>query len=295
MRSRVVIIACSLLVLGLLGGDFALRKIQGLQDDNAFDDALYVSSPQVLQKLSLGYSGLLADIYWTRVVQYFGTKHAANSREYKSLAPLLDIATTLDPSLTGAYEFGSIFLAQRPPEGAGDPDAAIALVERGIRNNPDNWRLYYTLGYFEYLEKKDYAAAAKAFEEGSQKPGAQIWMKVMAALMMGDAGSIQTARYMWSRIYEESQTNDVKQNALTHLVSLKADEDMQQLETLATKYKQQAGEWPSNWHSLIAAGMLRSVPVDPHGVPYRLKPQGKVEVADPQNFRFLHSGAPAGP
>ena len=25
--------------------------------------------------MSLGYDGLLADIYWTRAVQYFGGKH----------------------------------------------------------------------------------------------------------------------------------------------------------------------------------------------------------------------------
>ncbi len=293
MRSRVVLIACSVLLLALLGAVAMLKKVQNIQSANPFEDALYVSSPQVVKKLSLGYSGLLADIYWTRVVQYFGRKHALSSHEYKALAPLLDITTTLDPSLTGAYEFGSIFLAQKPPEGAGDPDAAISLVQRGIYNNPDNWRLYYTLGYFEYLEKKDYKAAAAAFEEGSKKPGAHIWIKVMAALMLGDAGSIQTARYMWSRIYEESQTSDIKQNALRHLTSLKADEDVLNLEKLVTEYKQHTGEWPSSWHVLISAGKLRGVPIDPHGVPYLLKPDGRVEVGDPQNFRFLHNGIPA--
>ncbi len=32
-------------------------------------DVLNISSAQVLKKMSLGYDGLLADIYWTRVVQ----------------------------------------------------------------------------------------------------------------------------------------------------------------------------------------------------------------------------------
>src|SRR5262245_39957486 len=110
---------------------------------SSLQDALYISSPAVVKKLSLGYSGLLADIYWTRVVQYFGGKHQQGSQEYKALAPLLDITTTLDPQLDVAYEFGSIFLSQNPPDGAGDPDAAIALVRNGISKNPDKWRLYY--------------------------------------------------------------------------------------------------------------------------------------------------------
>ena len=29
--------------------------------------------------MSLGYDGLLADIYWTRAVQYFGSKHHEGS------------------------------------------------------------------------------------------------------------------------------------------------------------------------------------------------------------------------
>ncbi len=46
------------------------------------------------------------------------------------------MTTTLDPKLLPAYEFGSVFLAQKPPEGAGDPAAAARLVEKGIRENP---------------------------------------------------------------------------------------------------------------------------------------------------------------
>jgi len=70
--------------------------------------------------------------------------------------PLLEITTTLDPHLIVAYEFGSIFVAQQPPEGAGQPDTAVALVERGIRQNPGEWRLYYHLGFIHYLERHDY-------------------------------------------------------------------------------------------------------------------------------------------
>ena len=72
-------------------------------------------------KLSLGYEGLLADIYWTRVVQYFGGKRLAHSTEFKLLGPLLQITTDLDPHLLIAYRFGSIFLADKPPRGAGEP------------------------------------------------------------------------------------------------------------------------------------------------------------------------------
>ena len=82
---------------------------------------------------------------------------------------------------------GSIFLCQKPPDGAGQPDKAVALVEKGIRANPSYWRLYFTLGFIHYIDRHDYKAAEQAFQKGSEVPGALPWMKVMAARMADHA------------------------------------------------------------------------------------------------------------
>ncbi len=83
--------------------------------------------------MSLGYNGLLADIYWTRAVQYYGNKH----HERRPAVMIcwrrcLEITTTLDPHLLVAYEYGANFLAPKPPNGAGMPERAIAAG--GIRH-----------------------------------------------------------------------------------------------------------------------------------------------------------------
>ena len=57
---------------------------------------------------------------------------AAADADYALLYPLLDITTTLDPLFNIAYRFGAIFLAEAYPAGAGRPDLAIALLEKGI-------------------------------------------------------------------------------------------------------------------------------------------------------------------
>jgi hypothetical protein len=82
-------------------------------------DQLAFRSPQLVKKLSLEYAPLMAAIYWTRVVQYFGEKHRLHQTNLDLLWPLLDITTTLDPHLTPAYRFGSIFLSEPPPRGEG--------------------------------------------------------------------------------------------------------------------------------------------------------------------------------
>src|SRR5437773_8898416 len=58
-----------------------------------------LSLHDALPILSLEYAPLLADIYWTRVVQYYGNKHVRGQANLELLWPLLDITTTLDPNL----------------------------------------------------------------------------------------------------------------------------------------------------------------------------------------------------
>ncbi len=258
------------------------------------EEVLYLQSPRLLKALSLGYSGLLADIYWTRVVQYFGEKHKLRSRHYELLAPLLDITTQLDPHLTVAYEFGSVFLGQRPPEGAGQPGKAVELVERGIRANPNMWRLYMSLGFIHYTERKDYAAAAAAFARGAEVAGGLPWMKAMAALMAQGAGDRKTAVFFWQRLYETSQDKLLRDNAINRLKSLKVDEDIAQLDALQSAYDAKNHRKAATWQELIAAGALQGVPADPSGRPYKITPQGAFEVQRPQDFPFITAGLAGG-
>jgi tetratricopeptide (TPR) repeat protein len=248
---------------------------------------LYMPSGKAVKRLSLGYSSLLADIYWTRAVQYFGNKMNQRSMRYDLLYPLLNITTDLDPHLIVAYEFGSLFLSQPPPEGAGQPEKAVALVEKGIRENPSYWRLYFTLGFIHYLDRRDYKAASAAFLKGSEVPGALPWMKVMAARMAEHGEDRSTAIYLWKAVYDTSIDPDVKNTAIQHLTSLRAEEDIEQLEQRVKIYRERTGTLPSTWLDMVRAGVLPGLPQDPNGAAYKLLHDGTVDVQDPSKYRFL--------
>src|SRR5579884_4372594 len=131
---RASFIAGALLVLFFAGSVLARRELEQVRGtDSTLQEILYLPSGKAVKRLSLGYSSLMADIYWTRAVQYFGEHHIQKSTRYDLLYPLLDITTDLDPHLIVAYDTGSIFLSQKVPDGAGEPDKAVALVEKGIR------------------------------------------------------------------------------------------------------------------------------------------------------------------
>ena len=290
MTRASTIATTALLIVCLTGSFFVQRRIEAVYPSNSMEDVLFISSPQFVKRASLGFSGLLADIYWMRVVQYFGRKHSRDSMEYKALAPLLDIATTLDPNLVVAYEWGSTFLDQPPPSGAGDDQAAVALIQKGIQNNPDDWHLYFTMGFIQYLGQHDNAGAAKTFEAGSRVGGDHPWLRILAAKVLADAGNIETARYMWQNIYNESTDKNLKQNAELHLACLAVDKAVPQIESVIADYRNLFGHNPASWKDLVAVGALRGVPIDPMGEPYILRSDGRVVVSDPKKLPFIHAG-----
>ena len=247
---------------------------------------LYLPEGTSLRRLCLGHEGLLADIYWTRAVQYFGRKRIDQSPQFDLLGPLLRITTDLDPHLLIAYRFGAIFLAERPPRGAGKPDEALQLLRKGIVANPGYWRFWHDLGFIYYWDLKDYEAAARVYRAGSERPGAQQWMKVMAAAVATEGGAYNTSQLLWSQIYREAENEQIRRNAEEHLAAFKAQNDLGQLNLLLEDFVRREGRPASSWRDLTALGMLREVPRDPSGSPYRigrdaraqLGPESKVDL-----------------
>jgi tetratricopeptide (TPR) repeat protein len=288
-RKRTTIIASACLVVSMTSCVLLLRHLDRVRPKAAIEDVLYIDSPKLVKRASLGFDGLMACMYWTRTVQYFGQRHYDNEHTYNELAPLLEITTTLDPHLLPAYQFGASFLAPAPPSGAGEPDRAVQLMEYGIEHNPNDWHLYYNLG-FVYYGLKDYKKASEAFERGSHVPDAHPFMKVMAAQTAEHAGDYTTARMLWSATFETSKEKNIQENALEHLRAIQVDEDVTNLQAAVTRFGERTGRLPSSMAELAAAEHLPGIPGDPDGNAYKLTPEGRVLVENPDDFPFITKG-----
>lgn len=287
-------ITSAVLLVSMAGAVTTLHAIDHIRRGATLQEALYIRSSNALRRMSLGYTGLLADIYWTRAVQYFGFQHHAAATDFSLLAPLLEITTQLDPKLLPAYQFGANFLAPRPPNGAGMPDKALSLMHYGIAHNPDQWRLYYNLGFLYYTEFKDYAGAADAFARGAKLPVTNEFMPILAARMAQHAGEFDTARMLWFTTYQSTREPQIRQNAIEHLQALRVDEDVTRLEEVVARYRQQTGKLPVTMSELERAGVIRGTPMDPTGRPYKLMSDGRIEVQDPGRILFITKGLPPG-
>jgi len=285
MTSRNIqsLLLCCLLFPGFAGVWKLQEKIDA-QFDGMHQEAddLVLRSGKLLKVMSLEYAPLMADLYWTRVVQYYGDKAVHRDSNFELLWPLLDVTTTLDPNLLVAYRFGSMFLSENAPQGAGRPDLAIQLIQRGIQANPEYWRFYEDLGFIYYFELQDYGKAAAAFLEGSKNPDAKTWMKVLAAKVSEQGDNSETSAFLWNDIYTTTTDPQMKENAATHLQLLKSDEDCKAIDAVSTDFEKKNSRKPSSIQELVSAGMLKGVPADPTGHSYVLDGDGKAQL-DPDS------------
>ena len=259
------------------------------------DESLYLRSGVALRRLTGAYNALFADVYWIRAIQYYGGNKLRLDRDkargpigapgqppagggYPLLYPLLDITTTLDPRFNIAYRFGSVYLAELYPRGAGRSDLAIALLQKGLRQRPDKWEYMQDIGFVYYWWIHDFKAAASWFEKAGQAPGGPWFLRSLAATTLAQGGDRRSSRAMWQAIRESAEVDWLRADAERRLIQLQALDIIDTLQRVVDDYTRRTGETPDDWQTLVRARLLRGIPLDPTRVPFDLS-NGKVQLS----------------
>jgi tetratricopeptide (TPR) repeat protein len=260
------------LIAGVVGLQ-ALHEARGGPPASTSVNMLYVRSPEAMNRLALSYDALLADTYWIRAVQHFGSTRRSTdpSKQYDLLYPLLDLTTALDPRFNVPYQFGAIFLSEAPPGGPGRPDLAIALLEKGLKAQPDKWEFAQAIGFVHYWARQDYPQAAAWFARAAEFPNAPNWMAPLAATTLAVGGNRDSSRQLWRQVAQSEDAGDwFRREAERRLLQLDAMDQIDQLQRAVDAYTQRVGSRPSGWDDLARMGYFRGSPTDPSGSPYRL-------------------------
>jgi hypothetical protein len=295
-RASITTVGIIALAMALLAAAVELQaaRERWYPPSDADEEAMYLRSGTALRRLTGAYAPVAADLYWIRAIQYYGgTKRrlqdrldpepppmlAANGNRYALLYPLLDVTTALDPRFSIAYRFGAVFLAERYPSGPDRPDLAMALLQKGLKAQPDKWEYMQDLGFVHYWYFHDYVAAADAFRRASEVPGAPWWLKSLAANTLTLGGDRRSSRAMWEAIRQSAEIDWLRQDAERRLLQLRALDDIDALQQRVDAVAGQTGGPPADWGVLVRGRVLPGVPLDPSGTPYALTPDGHVGLA----------------
>lgn len=278
------------IVVGLSAAAMVTRWNDGQERDlkpQFAEEPLYLNGP-AMKRLTLAFNGVAADWFWLRSLQYVGRKivsyedaHEGNfnlanlsSLDLRLLPSLLRMTTALDPQFLEPYYYGAFILPDL------DPNEAIALLNHGIANNPDKWRLYQHLGYI-YWQRGDHQKASEVYAAGARIYGAPPWMLAMSARMKAEGGAGAAAREMYIHLSEASDDPTVKEMVGKQLLRLDSIEERERISRVLSDYAASRGRCASSWKeisvALRAAGLRVSAagaPLDPKNVPYRLIKNG---------------------
>jgi hypothetical protein len=247
----------------------------------AQEEVLYLWSGEQVRRLLPGFEGLAADVYWLRTVQYFGGERLySRGKRFELLRPLIEITTTLDPRLEIAYRYGAVFLCEPPPAGAGRPAEGIEVLEKGVQNLPDSWRLRQDLGFFRFLYLHDARGAAAELEKAAEMPGAAFWLRSFAADLLAKGGDLRASRRMWQQMHDQAEEGILKRNAAVQLAIIDSRMTAERLTALVAAVEERTGRRPERLEELRTLGIWSGPLEDQAGVPFRYDVStGRVSVA----------------
>jgi len=288
-NSTKTLIAIAVIIFGFVGVFFLSSFIEKNRPSlpPGFEDEDLALQGAKLRGYALGFEGLIADWYWMRSLQYIGDKVVKSPDETlnienltalnpRLLYPLLDNATTLDPQFMAVYAYGAVVLP------AIDKEQAIKLTEKGIADNPNEWRLHQQLGYI-YWRLGNFEKAAAVYTEGARIADAPPFMSLMAAKMKSEGKSRDTARAIYEQMVAESTDTRVIDNAALRLLQLDSFDEQDAIRSTLQTFKSKNNRCASTWREILP--LLQSVKlpgnkdfrvdtsnnlVDPSGAPYIL-------------------------
>ncbi len=268
------------LLAGLVASTAALRAGDSRAFAGPVADALpSPRTPEIARRAILPFDAVAADVYWMRTIQAYGRdrKSARSANGFGWLFPMLSLTAALDPRFTIVYRFGAVFLAEPPPSGPGRPDQAIALLQRGLRNNPGRWQFAFDAGFICYWygtgrtgaarRERDLQSAAEWFERAAGIPRAPVWLGQLAATVRLSGGDVDGARRLLERLSsaDEAWVRDVARRGLGQVEAIG---DIVRLQQRLGQQASRSHRWPESPTEAAAALGTGTPAIDPAGVPY---------------------------
>ena len=202
MASRILLVA-----LAGIAGAAALQGRVGAENAvRRANDFRYTPDPSVMRVLCGGDRSACADVLWLSALPDMSRPFEDRALKKRWIAAATDVITDLEPTFGTVYGYGAahLNLVDR------NPDEAIALLTKGIANNPDSAGLHVTLAMVYYEFKKDREKTIDLLEAASRLPGIDSLSLAMLSSLRVDSRDDFTALAVWAKQLDEAHNAKVR-------------------------------------------------------------------------------------
>lgn len=236
---------------------------------------------EVARSFAFGFRALASDYTFLEAIQVHGARpkssaYADGLPSDRLMARLLTYSVDMDPKFSGAYRFAGTALPRHTIENkAAGVIAAATILEKGVRERPDEWRIAFQLGFLEsfYLGQMD--AAARDMAAAARNPAAPRYIGFLATRLAADAGAVDMGEKMAIAMEAQATEDSTREEWHQRRLDLEMERHLRELEAAAARYREQFAAMPPSVAALVSAGVLRAIPQEPHGGVYSLTPEGE--------------------
>lgn len=139
-------------ILGLgLAFSLQARDIQRrATGPETFRTSLFLPSSNYVRAMTVGYEIIASDMFWIRAIQAFGGG-GTRTQNIDQLEHYFNVITDLDPRHIEVYTFANMILGEE----AGRHEKALAMIDKGIENNPHMYKLPYYGAFYAFWTMHD--------------------------------------------------------------------------------------------------------------------------------------------
>ena len=176
-----------------------------------FDQAsrnLYVKPPPGIEHFIFGFSQVMADSLWIRVIQDFSyceslagkSNCVGNGWVYSNV----NTVSLLSPHFRLPVYFGGLLLTIVVK----DSEGASKIFDRAVALFPDDWHILYAAAYQAIFEEDNKPKAAKLLEAAA-KNGAPSWVYALATKMYNESGQRELSLRLYQTLKESGASDEI--------------------------------------------------------------------------------------
>ena len=188
-------------------------------------DSYTLPPENILPQVSMGYRSALADLIWAHVLVTQGIR-MGERRPFDNVERYLDAINTLDPPFREPYRLADSLMSfqNNDPDRAGSTRSARRIIERGVRERPNDAELWLDLGQFlayigpsalptdeerEQWRRDGAAAMARAGELGGEDD-IILAKSISAVSLLSKRGENEAALHLLEKIYGMTEDPEAK-------------------------------------------------------------------------------------
>jgi len=255
-------------VVTILSQHKLLKKVRQYE---VYRDSLYLPRPEYIKVSALGYDMILADLLWLRSIQAFGG-HFMSDKDYSLMYNLFDVITDLDPHFIDAYRFGNMVVGEGTSMGKlgqktkseqaqlEQMELGLKLLEKGMKNNPNKYRLPFEAGYVSWWNMKDAKRAKQYYKVASKCPDAPDWIERQLAYFDLALGKYNAAFEKWVEAFVKATDDNhsyLKDIALDNIKRVIDKWNKKILQEAADKYKDEHNKTVEEIGLLVKEGYIK--------------------------------------